>query len=372
MSSLQELFAKFGTRLYQNESLDLDHYYQEPYQDNDGGEDDVYGMSSPFETDKVKKKRKLFYEATGTSNFAFFMDGSRRTYKIGDLVMGNGKIYPVVVAQVRAGCGARDSERKIHKYLLEQKNLLLVSSVLNAYDFTELKMRIEDSSQAKAMNLVVEQYKFDKMKDLAPTNAAIAKANSIMHEQEIYILKQMVNSSSLDTDRMLIVDGPLQFLKEDTGKADFADLFYNVVGVSKSFDPMLPISEKSKGGAQIGTQLLSLEFGERTPVFYKQNSRGRRFGCWYLRIRPKSHVRSPLEGIIKVEKMAVREEYEDGFDSDIIDNLSRSLIEEGIPTCHGKDDRWAAHLYPVYLTETMVKSSFIGDLSFIHQFKKNF
>lgn len=32
------------------------------------------------------------------------MDGSRRTYKIGDMVLEGKKIYPVVVAQVRAGC----------------------------------------------------------------------------------------------------------------------------------------------------------------------------------------------------------------------------------------------------------------------------
>ena len=92
---------------------------------------------------------------------------------------------------------------------------------------------------AKSLQLDVIAYKYDRQKDLAPTNAAIAKANSIMHEMEIGILSQMVRSNDLDTDRMLIVDGPLQFLKEDTGKKDFADLFYNVVGVSKSFDPML-------------------------------------------------------------------------------------------------------------------------------------
>ncbi len=70
--------------------------------------------------------------------------------------------------------------------------------------------------------------------------------------------------------------------------------------------------------------------------------------------------------------MARNEDLENGFETDIIDNLSCSLIEEGIPTCHGRDERWAAHLYPVYLTETMIKSSFMGDMTFIHQFKKNF
>ena len=72
------------------------------------------------------------------------------------------------------------------------------------------------------------------------------------------------------------------------------------------------------------------------------------------------------------EKMAAEIEEDGGFDTDVIDNLSKSLLEEGIPTCHGKDERWAAHLYPVYLTETMVKSSFFGDYSFMSQFRRNF
>ena len=34
---LKNIFDKCGVALYQNESLDLDHYYQEPYQDEGDG-----------------------------------------------------------------------------------------------------------------------------------------------------------------------------------------------------------------------------------------------------------------------------------------------------------------------------------------------
>lgn len=57
-------------------------------------------------------------------------------------------------------------------------------------------------------------------------------------------------------------------------------MFYNVVGVSKSFGSMLPTSTKSRrGGIQIGAELLKLEYGQRTPVFLKENSKHRKFGC---------------------------------------------------------------------------------------------
>ncbi|MCI8974702.1 MAG: hypothetical protein HFH79_14140, partial [Lachnospiraceae bacterium] len=118
-------------------------------------------------------------------------------------------------------------------------------------------------------------------------------------------------------------------------------------------------------------ELLKLKYGQRTPVFLKENSKHRKFGCWYLRIRTKNKVSSPLEGIIKIEKMAVLEE-EEGLDSSVVDNLSFWLLNEGSPTCYGRDERWASHLYPVYLTETLIKASFESDLVFINNFKRNF
>lgn len=361
----------FGTRkvvLYQNEMLDLDHYYQEPYQDES---DEIKDIGQPFETDKSKKKRRIDVSGDNrSSGFSYFMDGSRRTYKIGDMVLSGKKIYPVVVAQVRAGCTVRDASGKLHLHGdLEHKNLLLICNRLNNVDFAEIKYRIEKSDTAKRLDLGVVAYALKS--DEKPADCAIAKANSVMHEMEISILQNMVNSDVLDTDKMLIVDGPLQFINEDRSP-EFADLFYNVAGVSKSFNPMLPTSDKEKrGGTQIGAELVKLEYGERTPVFLKENSKGRKFGCWYLRIRPKNRVSNTLEGIVKIEKIAIRE-HESGLDTSIVDTISQSILNEGAPTCYGRDSRWASHLYPVYLTETLVKSSFESDFVFMSNFKRDF
>lgn len=371
-TTLGDIFRDKHIALYQNESLDLDHYYQEPYQDEG---DEVKEIGEAFETNKCKKKQKIEFieDGNGFSVFAYFMDGSRRTYKIGEMVLDGKKIYPVVVAQVRAGCTMRGSDKKVHSYAnIRKKNLLLLSDRINDEDFQEIRERILATETARSINLDIVQYKVEKTKDSLPVKSAIAKANVIMHEMEIGILNDLVHSKTLETGRMLIVDGPLQFIGQDTGKNEFADLFYNVVGVSKNFNPMLLTSEKSKGKArQIGPELLELEYGERTPVFLKENSRKRRYGFWYLRIRPRDSVSNPFEGIIKVEKMAVVDDTE-GLDSTIVDNISLSLLHEGVPTCYGRDARWASHLYPIYLTETFIKSSFESDVVFINSFKKNF
>ena len=179
MPTLEQIFKKRNVMLYDNESLDLDHYYQEPYQDEN---DEIKEMGEPFETDKSRKKRSLDLtpDDLAYSGFSLFMDGSRRTYKIGDMVIGGKKIYPVVVAQVRAGCTQRDERKKLHSYgEIQRKNLLLISDQLNDVDFIEIKQRILKTTMAKNLALDVITYHFDSRKDTVPVNAAIAKANSI-------------------------------------------------------------------------------------------------------------------------------------------------------------------------------------------------
>lgn len=203
MATLKNIFDKCGVALYQNESLDLDHYYQEPYQDEG---DEIKVIGEPFETDKSKKIRPydLFAEDRTFSNFSFFMDGSRRTYKIGDIVIDGGKkIYPVVIAQIRAGCTERDGAKKLHSHqTILRKNLLLLSDKINTVDFKEIQQRLMRTAVAKEMFLEVVSYRFESEKHNIPVNAAIAKANSMMHDMEIEILSNMVKSGSLDTDRM--------------------------------------------------------------------------------------------------------------------------------------------------------------------------
>ena len=76
MPTLSEIFDKRKIFLYQNESLDLDHYYQEPYQDEN---DEIKEMGRPFETNESKKFRTfdLVNEDRTYSGFSYFMDGSR-------------------------------------------------------------------------------------------------------------------------------------------------------------------------------------------------------------------------------------------------------------------------------------------------------
>jgi hypothetical protein len=94
-----------------------------------------------------------------------------------------------------------------------------------------------------------------------------------------------------------------------------------------------------------------------------------KFSVWYVRLREPRQSRGPFDGVVKVEKILVTEhETEFGLESSEVDNISAWLVNERNPVCYGKDERWANHLYPVYLTETYIKSRYRSALHFINLF----
>lgn len=375
MGKLQKLFESNGAKLFQNDSFCLDHYYQEPYQDSDepqgtGG----LRSSDTYETHpSAKFKNILECAELDTSLCSYFMDGSRKTYKVGDLVMPDRKVFPLIAAQLRAGCVFRDQSKSVHaakvngKSLMKEKNVLLISSAFNSTDFAVLKGKFEKRNEKKDyLRIDLENYNFEKVDDTTPQNAGIAKANYLMHKLEIEIIIELVKSKSLETDKMLVVDGPLEFIAHDDRSDGFADYFYNVIGISKSFDPNKPL-QSTRSSPHIGALLLDMKMGERTQVFMIEK-KTRRYGVWYLRIHPSSHLRNPLDGIVKIEKMAMRDDFDHGIETDVVDNISLSVLSERCPTCHGNDERWPNHIYPVYLAEKMLKSTFYSDIMYMNQF----
>ncbi len=345
--------------LFEQHRVNLDSYFFEPFQEIS----ENYDSSRIFETeDRFNKKRINLFKQPLT-NFMYFMDGSRKVYKIGDIITAENRFMPVVSGQVCAGCCVRDKFGRMQKHRLEKKNYLMLCSAIQKEDYEYIKISYE-KEMTKTLPLIVEKYSYDKSKDNSPVNTAVARVQKFMQDLEIELLEQMVASGSLSPEHMLVIDGSLQFLTQKFNP----DIFYNVVGISKSFNPNL--NELTKGKMHIGTLLSKLDFAERTPVFkVKSVDEKYIYGVWYVRIRDKYQRGNPLDGVVKVEKMALKEQIDnDGFDSSLVDNISRSLIEERTPTCYGKDERWPNHIYPIYLTEKMVKSAFMSDIHFINLF----
>ena len=59
---------------------------------------------------------------------------------------------------------------------------------------------------------------------------------------------------------------------------------------------------------------------------------------------------------------------QDGISTDEVDTITANIINERNPVCYGADNRWANHLYPVYVTESFVKSKYLGENLFLNLF----
>jgi len=109
--SLQQLLQTKGITFYQSDRLSLD-YYHESFQDSDMRIE----QKTIFETAPPKKKKEVPCPSQPFSLFHYFLDGSRKPYKIGDMVTADSKFVPVVVGQVKAGCCKRNRNGEIKKH----------------------------------------------------------------------------------------------------------------------------------------------------------------------------------------------------------------------------------------------------------------
>jgi hypothetical protein len=356
-----------GGICYQSERFTLDHFILPEYQD----EGEVFDRDKIFETDnKQRKNIQLSVNSSIPSLFKFFLDGARRTYKIVDFGSTDGKFLPIVAGQIGAAICVRENKR-LKKYKIKRDNVIAVPADRMGDSFDEIvtgikKIRIpKGKPNAISIGQLLE-YQVKAKPDRPYENLAIAKIQTTMMDMEVELIREMVVSSKLETNKMLMIDGSLQFSRVEDG------IFEHVVGVSKSFNPNMPGLFKSQH-KHVGSYLTNLKFGERTPV-YVYEVEGRRksttkIGAWYLRIHQETKLRKPLDGVVKIEKIATtKSQKENGFDTDMINEISRSILLERNVTCYGNDLRWPNHLYPIFLTETFLKNSFVSDTFFLNIF----
>lgn len=314
--------------------------------------------------------------------FHFFLDGSRRTYKVDDIEI-NRNVYPIIAGQIGVACCQRLSADQFKCAEFERKLVLSLPKIANSEPnikselfFNKLK---DDVNKLSA--LVKREITFDKILSYTSTkqddntkyeHLGIATIQDEMIETEKKIVASLYNRGFIKDGRYLMKDGSLQYKPMKTG--DFKELikiknhYKAVVGVSKMFNPELCRDNTGKSNAD---KIADMKLFHRTPVYkYQSEIVGNvNFAIWYVRIREKEHSASPFAGVLKIEKIMITEdEIENGIDSQEVDLITANIINERNPVCYGKDDRWANHLYPVYLTETFIKSKYLSDINFLNLF----
>lgn len=332
------------------------------------------------ETDKGLKGYKSLEtyakKIQGDPLFKYFLDGSRRTYKVDDIAFSN-KIYPVIAGQIGVGVCCRENEDDFKSCYLYNPLAISLPSVLNAGGrndelfFNELLGKINELTVLKKQKLKFDRvlpYRYSASKENDKyEDRGIAKIQDEMIRLEKLTVKELVRQKKLNKDVFLIKDGSLEYEWDKTDLKNISSIksnYASVVGVSKAFNPE-SLSSYNKKISQI---IADLPNKHRTPAFMYETSRIQdvKFAVWYIRIR---ETINPFDGVLKVEKILVWDkEEDDGLDSDEIDLISANIINERNPVCYGQDSRWAKHLYPIYLTEKYIKSRYLSDYHFINLF----
>ena len=322
----------------------------------------------------------------GPPLFKYFLDGSRRVYKVDDIQYGK-KVFPIVSGQISVACCARemndDNTYRSFRHVMEQSYPVLCLPVSansegidNSVFFRNLRDKINELPQLKAANISIEKvlYYLTKIEgNETLENKGIARIQDEMIDCEKRIVAYLMGKRLLNQDNYLIKDGSIQYKPMKTG--DFKELsrirnnYRHVIGVSKKFNPNLMKDNKDQSSA---VAIAELKLYHRTPAFLWQpgDEWGNvNFAIWYVRLRAIDKTSSPYAGIVKVEKMLMTgHEAEYGLSTDEIDTITAHLINERNPVCYGNDARWANHLYPVYMTECYCKSRFKSDYYFLNLF----
>lgn len=318
--------------------------------------------------------------------FRFFLDGSRKTYKVDDMAYTN-KVFPIIAGQVGIGCCERVNGHMIPlrngDEILFWRDLVITLPKIakngdwddDRFAFEHLRKKINANPEligrhlefARIMPYSTKVELGDKIE-----NKGIAVIQDYMVEREKAMVAELVRLGFLLPTSYLLKDGSLEYQVHKIGSKRELERFRNnyqfVVGVSKSFNPEYCVD---KNGRNNSDMIANLELFSRTPVSKYSSERigDMYFAVWFVRIRERRVTDNPFDGILKIEKILVNsDQIDNGLDSEEVDLITANIINERNPVCYGADRRWANHLYPVYVTESYLKSKYLGESMFLNLF----
>lgn len=323
------------------------------------------------------------------SIFTYFLDGSRHVYKIDDISYQNGlrkMVYPIIAGQVTIGCCRRKQKKMFAEQFLSEIVLTLpdiANSDNSKFFFPTLTKKINDKLDDQKFKVLISKilgYSISQTdnKEQEFENRAIAKIQEHMYQAEQNMVADLVMHGKLNQKNYLVKDGSLEYriscnvLNDKRKLMSFKNNYGYVIGVSKKFNPELWTTCAGANFKPDSGFIADLPLYHRTPVICFENFDFHgdvKFAIWYLRIRER-HTDSPFDGVVKIEKMLVTQEETETekIESDLADYLSACIINERNPVCYGLDNRWANHIYPIFLTESFVKSKCMSPETFLYLF----
>ncbi|MBQ9478486.1 MAG: hypothetical protein IJU71_02940 [Selenomonadaceae bacterium] len=334
------------------------------------------GWLACAETDCSKAPRDLSRWLSKLSSmpscFRYFLDGSRRVFKLDDVEF-DGKIYPIAAGQIGIGCCRREG-RELAKEFFERGLVVVLPNCAlkhqRAYLRAELLKDINAASTLTRHRLTIDKvllYNLDA--DLSFEAKAIAAVQNYMLERERLAVMKLIEQRKLRKGAYLIKDGSIEYRADDYHAGD---KFNWVLGVAKTFNASRCYVRLDRNRLYVDPMLVArLNRFERTNAYrypMRVSDREINFCVWYVRLHENRFARNAFDGVLKVEKLMTPSEVKAGVDSERIDLISAHLMRERNPVCYGADRRWADHIYPMFVTEQLAKSNYISDRLFLKLF----
>ncbi len=348
----------------------------------------LYSVKEYGETIKYKNTinlttiaKKIIEQQKNGANplFTYFLDGSRRTFKIDDISY-NKEVFPIIAGQIGVGCCKR-TNKQLNIFEYDNKNFIVLPDKAKQDQWDSdlsFKRLLSDINEIiLKSNIQIEDIKTYKTystkneNDIDYDKKGIAVIQTLMVEKEKQLVSKLASNRILNDSNYLLKDGSLEYrvnYKSESELKLFRNNYRYVVGVSKSFNPANCFDEKGRSNT---SKIVDLQLFHRTPVsmYTSQYNDNMKFAVWYIRVRDKQYTHNAYDGILKIEQILVSDEQINyGIESEIVDIISANIINERNPVCYGSDMRWANHIYPVYLTEKYVKSRYIGNTVFLNLF----
>jgi len=311
--------------------------------------------------------------------FSYFLDGSRRVFKVDDIAYKN-QVFPVIAGQIGIGCCSR-IDKEMRQVRFNRRLAIALPKIASQDDwnmkkfFTSLlkKVNTDEGLRRRLIEFTdILPYSYKRDEDEKLENKAVAVIQDLMVEKEKEMVAYLASQNLLTQDKYLLKDGSLEYRVIDMKSArdlrNFKNNYRWVVGASKSFNPE---NCKDHTGKNNSNLIADLKPFHRTPVSMYSSPRigNMKFAVWYVRIRDKAHTNNAFDGILKLEKILVSDyDIENGMDTEEVNLITANIINERNPVCYGADFRWANHLYPVYVTETYVKSQYLSNTLFLNLF----
>ena len=252
-----------GGKSYKAHKYGLDHA-ERPFIDY--GEDSVIWMKTA-ETTPHRKYVSLDYErkkvaANGDQLLTYFLDGSRRVFKVDDIAYvssgGRRVIYPVIAGQIGVGCTKRVNKRlSCEKF--KQEFVISMPDIANADDksgfFPATAQKLNTCPTLQSLHIkfsTILPYRTARDQEKKFEDKGTACIQDRMIECEKEMVAELVREGKLNQDNYLIKDGSLEYRPTKQDRADkqkyrrFLNNYNWVLGVSKNFNPEVCIDVNGK------------------------------------------------------------------------------------------------------------------------------